>query len=259
MSDKIVPNKVFIWGSCCTRDAFPFSSILRYDINYTPRSSLSSLPSPGTAQFDEAINSYKTVVSEKRAFRQDFNSSWNLAEELEDTDLLIVDLLEERDGVFLNNTSQSILTVSELGVALREEINSAGYREINGYDRNDEFFEMFKKGVQDFKRILDQRRAQGGPIKLVLNEVYAALRYDNRRKCEKWAKHMNAKLEYLYDYFIKTMSPDLVVKYGPKDLIARKEGHPWGPAPFHFVPYTYEVLPRALWTELDIVTNQAFS
>lgn len=259
MARKTVPKKVLIWGGCATRDALPHKEVVSYPIRFMPRSSLASLPSTGTSMFDQQIENYNTASSEKKAFRNDFNSSWNLPAELADTDLLIVDLTAEHHGVFQNKALDSIISRGEIACAIRDDILQAGYQELSGEGRQNGFYDLFEQGAQTFKEIYQQRVQNGGKIKLVLNEIYGAEKFDNWRKTGKWIVSANARLRRVNRIFKRVLEPEHVVTYPVKSLVARRHGHRWGAAPFHFTNDFYEILPRAMWDKLDIVINQQFS
>ena len=252
MNPKITPKKITIWGSCVTRDTIPDAAVTSFETCFLSGSSLASIPSVGTNDFASQIESHSSSHFHKRSYHQDFNSSWELRKELEDTDLFIVDLIEERGGVFLNSKTGSILTGNLMATDLHNEKLLLDYDYLDTRSNAHKFQEKFLEGLEAFRKIYEDRKKSGREIKLVLNEVYTAERYDNRRKCEKWTHHMNPIFRRCYANFKKVMAPDLVVPYSKDVLIARKKGHIWGVMPFHYIPKFYEVLPRAVWSELDM-------
>lgn len=258
MDEKILPQKVVIWGGCATRDAFPHTKATAYDIRFMARTSLASLASKGTNLFDIHVANFTAPPFEKRAFLNDFHTSWPLSDELADTDILIVDLTQERDGIFRSRALQSIITISEMSQAIRGEVLEAGFKEINGYTEKARHFDIFKSGLKEFKKIYKKRKARGKDIKLVLNQVYLALEYDDGSPSPDWCKRFNIMLESLYAQFLREMKPDLVVSYTESQMIARKIGHRWNDGAMHFVNDFYEHLPRAIWDDLGFVTNQSF-
>ncbi len=255
---QVKVDKVVLWGACASRDALPDKKSLDYQLNYLHRSSMAALLSIGTDEFEELLDEADEgikIPSELKAAKRDCKANWDLEAEFADCDLLIIDLVAERAGIFTKKQGEHDLVISGEGrykKTITDAIVERGYQKRFGYSTDDGFIELLTKGMGVF---LEAAKKSGA--KIVLNEVYCAEKFDDGSETNPWANSINERLG-LFNATFKKLAKErkiklFVVTYDKdKEAIARKHGHRWGPGAFHFVPDYYELFAKRIWDEFRI-------
>ncbi|MDR7119300.1 DUF6270 domain-containing protein [Rheinheimera soli] len=227
------PIKVFIMGSCVSRDPFEIAHKRDFDIvAYYARSSFASL---GAEPFvDEKLLSgiksdwqRKMVRAdmEKRVFSQLITLNF---------DVLLIDLIDERFS--LSVFENSIHTIST-------EYKKALYRP-NRYNfvkaGTEEKLRLWKEGAIKLSHYLI---SNGLDNKVIINRVYWSLKCDNTnnlldRYSVESVKQANDQLNWMYDELIQLLPKARFINYRDDELEI-DENHKWGIEPFHYTTRTF--------------------
>jgi hypothetical protein len=221
-------KRVFIYGSCASRDAFELDINGQFEvIDYYARSSIASALSDKPAK---DFYSYKLKSRfQQRQVSRDFAKT--LPDALsKDFDILLMDFVDERFGLF-QFSDGSLVTVSA-------ELNSLKIFSQNLGRRIDpagsEKMRMWQRGWLRMVEHLSEK------------EQLSAVRVN----CVYWASTglpvhesirdtINENLDRMYDYCRLHLSPAQFLNYDQELMIADPE-HKWGYAPFHYTKALYE-------------------
>lgn len=228
-------RRIFIYGSCGSRDAFELERAANFQVvDYFARSSIASAFSGAPAQ-DRWSQKLQSSF-QKRQVRRDFVKTLPNALAGAEFDLLLVDLIDERFRLFQFNTG-ALVTISaelqglgvlgpDLGRVIRAD---AGER-----------FELWRRG---WDKMAEGLAAGGRLDRLIVNRLFWAptgiATHDDARDAT------NAGLRRMYDHCALSLSPSQFIDYDPGLLVA-DPGHRWGPAPFHYCEPLYQETLRQL-------------
>ena len=242
---------IFIYGSCVSRDCFsdlPPNSINL--IKYVARQSLLSSGSRAPLEDDEVEASISSFA--ERCLKEDFKGTlYNDLENLfHDDSFLVVDLVDERHGVFQFDDG-SIATRSI------ELMEAKGISWIPPNAKLIEFgtaehLELFEEAFEQFLGFLDER---GWSDKLVvlknrwatesvdgLGFEPSALGYESPQEANEIYSNYYAVVEQHRPSCLLTV---------PESLCKSDISHRWGLAPFHYIESFYTWVREAIFIYID--------
>lgn len=224
---SVCAGRVFILGSCVSRDAFEHAPADLQIEGYVARTSLASafhpLPAPAGARSGVA-----RIQSswQRRMVELDLRRGLPSLLARQEYDLILLDLIDERFRVGLLEGRP--LTISN-------EFVSTGFRlpSLKMLPLGDERrMTLWKKGVDRLMGLVD-------PARIVLNRPYWATRtrVGSRLEDQDGIAANNRMLERLYLH-LDNVYPFSTIDYDPGLLMA-EPGHRWGVSPFHYVEDMY--------------------
>jgi hypothetical protein len=238
MSDVGSPRRVLIYGSCVSRDTFGFLTSDHELLGYTARQSAISVGAPA-AGVAERLAPLASAFQD-RMVRGDIagNLLSTLDAKAASTDLLLLDLVDERGGV---------VRIGGGYVSRLAEFWSSGGREIaRGCVHvpfgDDEHFALWAPAVD---RVLDHVGELGLLGRVVVLATPWADRLDDGTPLEVpgWMtppRVANAQYERYFDHLDGRDGIRLLRL--PSDLARSSLDHRWGPSPFHYQDQAYEWL-----------------
>lgn len=252
--DKVVvqekPIKVFIFGSCVSRDPFEieFAKNNFEVVQYFARSSFASL---GAKPFvDNKIIENIESNFQKRSVLQDMDKS--LFKQIQNRyfDIFLIDLIDERFNLALYE--DSIHTISS-------EYKKALYKP-NKYSTIDKFSdEKYRLWEIGFKKFVNYIKDNNLEDKLILNKVFWTNRIDNKSLLETYSEeyihNANKSLEKMYA-FIEKIFPNIKEITYSNNIVYIDSNHKWGIQPFHFNNQMFEYQIRFL---LENISNNQFN
>lgn len=228
-----LPIKVFILGSCVSRDPFEIADNRDFDVvGYYARSSFASLGA--TSFVDEKILSEVKSNWQRRMVRADMEKSVFSALEKTDFDVLLIDLIDERFSLSVKGSSVHTIS-TEYKKALYKP-NSYGFIEAG----SEEKLTLWREGLERISRYLVKH---GLDDKVIVNKIYWSLRCQHPEKLldrysEAQVKQANEQLEWMYEEIKKTLPKTRFVTYSDEELEI-DEQHKWGLDPFHYSRRTF--------------------
>lgn len=232
-------GKIMVYGGCVTRDAveqFPHELLA-----YVARQSLiSGMAPPGKPPAQIGLAS----AFQRRAVEDDFRSSLRttVARHAEEIDLLLMDILAERFGVYRVLGGRFVTRSSELTEA-KIESRIPGRRELERFG-TDTHFRYWSTAAKRFERLVS---SHGLKERVVVIETPWA-KANEVGECTAKAVGMladeaNTKYQRYYD-LLRTLG--FAVHCIPDDLVIASSSHKWGEAPFHYVDAVYDWLGSCL-------------
>lgn len=223
------PIKIFILGSCVSRDPFEFSEAGDFEIvDYVARTSIASL---GAQPFvDEKILENIESNWQRQMVFCDMNKSTysKLAEK--EFDILLIDLIDERFGLAIDGSS--IHTVStEYKKALYSPNN---YKFIKSIDEHK--FRCWEKGLEKLVIFIKEN---GYEDKVVINKLYWTVQGEplqntlEERYGYQYIDNVNANLDRMYARFKEKIPGSRFLEYSNLDIKV-DVNHKWGLEPFHY-------------------------
>lgn len=227
------PKRVFIYGSCVTRDTVKFWDDYRFELaGYVARQSVVSAYSPADPRLFQT--SQISSPFQRRMVEGDIRGNLLDAMSNADYDLMIWDITDERGGFY---------EVPEGGCVTRlAQYEGGAYKDptplITGPRfGKDAHYELWSTAVDRFIADLD---AAGRLKSTVVNAIPWADRLDSgepldmgNRPAAKW---FNPAASRYYDYL---EAAGLLVARTPPELVAATEDHQWGLEPYHYSDATY--------------------
>lgn len=231
--------RVFIYGSCVTRDAVPWFSEYGFDmVGYVARQSLiSAFRKASTAEFDFTL--IKSTFQRRMAIG-DIEGNLRFAVQQSKPDVVLWDICDERLGVRKPRNGGMITHTRDY---VGEGIHPGPFGPVMQFG-TDEHYTLWERALGEFLLALDRYGLAG---KLYLNATPWAVEDEfgraNMAQAEVAADFNRAADRYL----------DLARRQGvhvvviPQDAaISRSDGHQWGPAPFHYADRTYQSMLKEL-------------
>lgn len=231
------PVGTFIYGSCVSRDTFEYLPE-RFELRrYVARQSLASA-------FTQAGHLKRELTPITSAFQRkmvhgdlDGNLASSLREAAADTDLLLVDLVDERGGV---------IDVGDAFVTKLNEFWQAGGREATARRPHlpfgsEEHFTLWSEGARRFLGLLDELGLARRTV--VLRTPWASRYADGEPLAvPTWMMPPSEADARYARYFAVLESAGIHAVDLPEDLARTPADHQWGPSPFHYVDDAYTVL-----------------
>jgi hypothetical protein len=229
--------KVFVWGSCVSRDPFELETDVEL-VDYRARSSLGSAfadrPSDWAGKVDiDALAS----PFQRRMVTTDVAKT--LADDLRHTDFdaLVLDFIDERMSTV--DFGGSVVTDSPELAATGFAVDADRKRE----PWSAEGWEQRKAGVKALLEVVE-------PSRIIVNRVYWATRDDAGQEFaqSRWIAKNNSFLGELYAVF-EAVPGIRFIEY-PKSLVVADSFHRWGRQPYHFITALNEHFLGELETKL---------
>jgi hypothetical protein len=227
-------TRIFICGSCVSRDAFTLDQNDRFTlVDYFARSSFASSFSLPAAQ--DAYSEQITSAFQRRQISRDFHKTLPGALREAAFDLLLIDFIDERFPLFRFNDG-SIVTISAELHLLRVLTPDLGTR-FDPFD--DRQFTLWCAGLE---RLVAQCRATGRMQKIMINKVcWSSTTLDGSPDATPPAQiaQANTYLERQYAHCARLIPAAQFITYDP-DLLRSDPDHRWGLAPYHYGPAFYD-------------------
>lgn len=239
-------TKIFIYGSCTTRDSVEFWPEDIELQGYVARQSLVSAVAGGsTAGFNlQKIRS----TFQKRMIKHDLNGAAieQIQEAIESGAYVVWDLTDERNG-FVELVDGRICSV--VAINHKELGRSVESRKITKMI-DPEFSQVWKKAADYLSTVLGENRKQ-----VLVNQTPWAEKFENGEQVpysevptpvfNELLKEMTGFLEHLGFTLVELKSNE--VKSSPD--------HKWGPAPFHYHDETYRTMISRIETAINEKEN----
>ncbi|MDR7119312.1 DUF6270 domain-containing protein [Rheinheimera soli] len=234
--------RLFIYGSCVSRDALEYQQDQFTLVKYVARTSLSAQLSPPLL-LPEVIEKLSSKF-QKEMMLIDMQKTLLKLIQLHDFDVLLLDLIDERFSIGLFNGAR--LTLS------KEFIDAnAGMIRYPEWNRFSEIkFTAWQRG---FAELIELIRCKKNPPKIILNKVLFAVNagtdLDNSTKCTAFMDteiaRNNTYLLKMYEYISANFNDVICLEYPERYFVADLQ-HKWGLAPFHYVTDLYKETLRKL-------------
>lgn len=234
-------TSTFIWGSCVSRDTFGYLPEQFTLSRYVARQSLISAGTDATAirpHLSELASSFQ-----QRMVRGDLAGDLfpALAAQARTTDVVLIDLVDERGGVIRFDQGYATKLNEFWGAGGREASRDAEQIPFG----SDEHFTLWSKGARRFVGAL--RDAELLPRTLVLHAPWAST-YDTGEDLEipEWMMRPEvANAEY--ERYVNVLRDcGLRVAELPAELAKTSRDHQWGASPFHYQAAAYEFFAREI-------------
>jgi Family of unknown function (DUF6270)/Heparinase II/III-like protein/Heparinase II/III N-terminus len=225
---------VSIFGSCVSRDAFALdTAATNFRLaGYIARSSFASQSC--APWIDEDLLSGISSDFQRRMVRADLEKTLFTSPILLQSDVLLIDLIDDRFDLVEFRPGCFATASSEFVRGLK---NRPRGRIIRSASK--EFFELWKRGVQNFVQFLDAQRKTN---KLLINRVFWAECYADGSPIDGVdagsIARANAGLQKKYEFLENILGSKCFIDYSKELLVADRE-HKWGLSPFHFVQNLY--------------------
>lgn len=232
--------KVFIWGSCVSRDCFNYPSSSSFEIvKYHARCSCASAMSKPIHLTDLNLDKIKSKFK-RQVIIDDLKKQLLLDLKRTEFDILLIDFIDERFPLKIDK--RGIFTVSaELQeteyVALNENIVSVGEEK------------RFSLWHDAWNKFIDFCNRHGIRDKIVLNCVFWTDHMENGEPIPIFTRNYiirhNAFLERIYDVVKKDIPSTRQICYS-EDLLIANSKHRWGISPFHYIENLYHYTNKRL-------------
>jgi hypothetical protein len=234
-------QRVFILGSCVSRDALEIVPGHFELASYLARTSLASVGMPPVSD-SEVRGKVAGLASpfQRRMLLNDLDKSTLVTIAETAHDILLLDFIDERFNVVLSGSS--LFSVSG-------ELEKAGFelgaRTVLSPD-SDVFLTLWLAGLDRLLSTVDQS-------KVVLNRAYWAERFPDGSDASSmgWIRRSNATLRRLYDAVERHWRLPCI-DY-PPELVVADPQHRWGVAPYHYTEAFY----RHAVSELERIAGPA--
>ncbi|MNW26741.1 hypothetical protein D3C74_35180 [compost metagenome] len=226
--------KMFIYGSCLTRDTKNFFPDDWKATTYIARQSLISASSGVT---EVSGKSKLTSAFQNRMIQHDIEgAAFEILEEsLKDHDLLLLDFVDERRGVFEVGAGKYVTRSYEM-------INSGLMKQQKETPRWVDFGteEHFRLWCAAFDAMMDLIKHKNVPVMAVV-PPWAMVNDEGKELVykENPVSAVNASYERYNRYVVQNGVATVSVS---QDTAVAATNHQWGPATFHFVDHVYEEL-----------------
>lgn len=221
-------RRVFIYGSCVTRDAEPWFD--EYDlemVGYVARQSLISAFRP--AQVEEYNLSRIESPFQRRMTKGDIEGSLRFQIQKADPDLIVWDLCDERLGVKKAKTGGVVTHIRD---HVAEGIHPGPFGPVIQFG-TDTHHDLWRKGLEQLIASVERYGLSG---KIVLNATPWAVVNDAGEDLGDVPRQFNDSAER---YISEAASAGVSVARIPEDAAVARTDHQWGPAPFHYADSTY--------------------
>lgn len=220
-------QKIFILGSCVTRDPFELA-IKKYDITYLARTSFASAFQKQKV-YNIDISNIPSAFQRKMVENDLAKNTESLITSTK-PDWLLIDFIDERFNLFSSNNGE-IFTLSP------ELTNNCSHNKEGEVilSNSDEFFELWATGWDKFIEIAKNNNLLD---KIIINKVFWTNKNNKNgnvvpHKYENWIDENNKWLNKLYQY-IEKQSNVKIIEY-PESLLISDHNHKWGMQPYHYI------------------------
>lgn len=217
--------RIFIYGSCVSRDAFELNDERFKLAGYFARSSIASaFTRPVQDRFSRLIKSNFQSKAVERDFKKALASSLAAVEH----DILLLDFIDERFKLFEFPDGGIVTMSAELsGIQV---LTSADGTFINPHSERK--MALWKEGWDKLIGIAKQNARMDT---LLVNKVYWAYTsgIDDKKVDE-----ANATLDRMYRYCEISLPPSQFITYD-RNIFVSDPNHKWGPSCFHYTEAVY--------------------
>lgn len=233
------PMKIFIAGSCVSRDPFSESNKDKFSIaNYFARYSLARLSYPSIKMADiqltDALLEQKVSSAfQRRILTQEWENALLEQVVVTDFDYLVIDCVDERFGLVECSPGIYITNSDELrnGKIINTQIANKLLPD------SQEFQDRWEQGLR-------QLVTSVGSHRIIINNVFWSRVLDTGEGFEPISnptriKYCNAMVSKLYDIAKKYIPESQFVNY-PPDIFVGDSNHKWGKSPFHYTGDVYD-------------------
>ena len=229
--------RVFIYGSCVSRDIFNFDSEHKFElVDYYARSSLAILP--GTPYPNDDALCVISSAFQRRMVSRDFSREILEDSRLDQADIILLDLIDERFDLVLLPSNHIVTASGELLASGFLRGISSSFRLIKPgtIERRD----LWLKGVD----LLFHRLQQRDLLKrVIVNKVFLATKFANDATTEfptlsNSISSINQELSWMYQALRGYLTELQFLEFDDETLLANSQ-HRWGPSPFHYVDDYY--------------------
>ena len=233
--------KLLILGTCVSRDALEYVSDGSIELSdYYARSSLASLNA--VPFFDDIPRCVSDIPSSfgRRVVERDLTKRFFRDALVDETDVVLVDLIDERFDLWVDDPTGRCCTLSY-------EIVRAGFAQEYKRGRTvrsggAEFWDRWREG---WTRFLSYVSDKGLKRNIAINKVFWGERTLAGRQFSWGVAENNALLGRMYDYIARDLAEAQFLTYST-DLLVGDDNHRWGVSPFHFIPELYRETIRQL-------------
>lgn len=228
-------KNAFIFGGCVSRDTRPYLGDQWNMVEYVARQSwISAAAGPATVTGDSALSS----SFQNKCLQRDIagNGFQLITDRRSEIDVLIVDLIVERLGVYRNEEGEILTHSWELERSTLLEQQQRSFQHINFGD--DEHFELWKTAAMTLRLLTQDLELPA----IILAPAWAA-RADNGgggfdyrgTPAAEWNDLYNRYYHYLAEIGFTLIRP-------PARLVIAKKEHKWGLAAYHYIDKMYAYL-----------------
>jgi len=224
--------KIFIAGSCVTRDAFTPDTKEDFEIvNYYARYSLARLNYPAiTLDMSDTVFEKKVPSPfQRKILKNEFSN--NLIESINeaDFDYLVIDCVDERFGLI--EFSKSVYLTNSDEFKKSKLIDSKAAIKIPPHSTD--FFTYYRKGLEKVISVV-------GAEKIIINNVFWTNKLDNGDSISSLERvsYCNDMVNNLYKIASEYIPEKQFVNY-PSDIFIGDSQHKWGKSPFHYTKEVY--------------------
>jgi len=220
--------RVFILGSCVSRDALESASGKFEITHYIARTSIASIGMEAVSD-DDVRRRIEALQSpfQRRMVLNDLDKTTMSLIAGTPFDLLLLDFVDERFNLVLSGST----FFSMSGELERSGLDISGRSVVT--PESDVFLVLWLAGLQRPMSSIERS-------KIVLNRVYWAEHFPDGKDVASmgWIRRSNAQLQRLYDAVDKYwLLPR--IDYPPEVVLADRESR-WGIAPYHYTEILYQ-------------------
>ncbi|WP_086250937.1 DUF6270 domain-containing protein [Campylobacter devanensis] len=219
-------SKLLIFGSCVSRDALEYDKDNSFElVGHFARSSFASLISKPCVDL-EVINSIESKF-QKQMVLQDMDKSFYHYIKNNEFDILLVDLIEERFHLVLNEDGSMLTYSAEYKNAQKNNVKL-----LNRY--HEKKFNLWFSG---FSRLISILKSLNKLDKIYINEVF----WSNNLNLisQDYLEQSNAFLSKMYEKIREYIPKSQFITYD-NNLFYCNENHKWGGAPYHYCDEFYQ-------------------
>jgi len=229
-----VTKNLIIYGSCVSRDIFNLEENSDFNLlEYYARSSMASLCSEAYAN-EDALQRIPSAFR-RRMVAYDFSKAmFSEANQFNDSDIILIDLIDERFDLIALPSGQLITLSNELTESgLLEDPSITGYKIIS--HGSPERRKLWLQGMQKLFSFLKDRNKLD---RVIVNKVFWSSRFEKETDtpfpvAPTVVEKANAELNWMYNALAHELAEQQFISFSPS-LLTADEQHKWGVSPFHY-------------------------
>lgn len=224
--------KIFIHGSCVTRDAFNPNNKDEFNIvEYYARYSLARLAYPPVEFPFDLIKDNITSPFQQRLLKYELENKLVDTLRITDFDYLVIDCVDDRFGLI--NYIDSYITNSD---ELRRSKILDSVEAIKISAKEDRFYELWEIGLKRLLDVVDSK-------KVIINNVLWSEFLNNGEPASTKERidESNIMMEKFYKIASKYIDDNNFINY-PKNIFIGDVDHKWGASPYHYIKEVYDYL-----------------